>query len=162
MNLESHFAGTPVFFAGYLAGRALAEAMASVDALILPSKTETLGLVLMEGMAAGTIVIGANAGGIPDVIEHETNGFLFEPDREGDLARIARRLVTEPAVCETLRANARRHAEGWNWAASTRRLLEFYESATHMPRFEKPARANAPWMLAMKRAAVGGMKIFLS
>ena len=161
-KLEAHFAGTPTHFAGYLTGRALAEAMASSDALILPSKTETLGLVLMEGMAAGTIVIGASAGGIPDVIKHGTNGFLFDPDREGDLARVARRAFTESAACETVRTNAKRHAEEWNWAASTRKLLEFYESAIRMPRFEKPARANALWMLAMKRAAVGGMKIFLS
>ncbi len=161
-SLEPYFAGTPTFFAGYLTGRELAEAVASADALILPSITETLGLVLLEGMAAGSIVIGANAGGIPDVIQDEADGFLFDPEREEDLARVARRVVTEPAVCETVRANARRQAEQWNWAASTRRLLEFYESATHMPRFEKPARANAPWMLSMKRAAVGGMKIFLS
>jgi glycosyltransferase involved in cell wall biosynthesis len=161
-NLEAHFAGTQTFFAGYLTGRALAEAMASVDALILPSKTETLGLVLMEGMAADTIIIGADAGGIPDVIKHDTNGFLYDPDREGDLARVARRVVTEPALCEAVRASARSHVEEWNWAASTRKLLEFYEAAARMPRFAKPARANAPWMLAMKRAAVGGMKIFLS
>jgi glycosyltransferase involved in cell wall biosynthesis len=160
--LEAHFAGTGTFFAGYLTGERLAEAMASASALIQPSKTETLGLVLLEGMAAGAVVIGANAGGIPDVVQHEVNGFLFDPDREGDLARVARRVVTEPAVCDAVRANARLQAEQWSWTAATQRLLEFYESAIAMPRLKKPERAKAPWMLAMKRAAVGGMKIFLS
>lgn len=158
-SLEAHFAGTATFFAGYLTGNRLAEAMASANALILPSKTETLGLVLLEGMAAGTIVIGANTA---DVIEHEVNGFLFDPDRNGDLARVAHRIVTEPAVCDAIRANARLQAEQWSWAAATQRLLAVYESAIAMPRLKKPERANAPWMLAMKRAAVGGMKIFLS
>jgi glycosyltransferase involved in cell wall biosynthesis len=160
--LEKHFAGTSTFFAGYLTGRRLAEAMASVDALILPSKTETLGLVLMEGMAAGSLVIGANAGGIPDVIQHEVNGLLFHPDDEGALADAARRVVMEPDLRDRMRNNARLQAEQWSWEAATRQLLRFYESAMAMPRWGKPERAKAPWMLAMKRVAIGGMKIFLS
>jgi glycosyltransferase involved in cell wall biosynthesis len=129
-NLEVHFADTPTFFAGYLTGRELAEAMASVDALILPSKTETLGLVLMEGMAAGTIVIGADAGGISDVIKDDSNGFLFNPDLGGDLARVARRVLTEPRVCETVHAAARRHAEEWNW---TRQLVSCWNFMNRLP-----------------------------
>jgi glycosyltransferase involved in cell wall biosynthesis len=161
-TLQAHFAGTATFFAGYLSGRPLAEAMASVSALILPSQTETLGMVLMEAMAAGSIVIGANAGGIPDVVQHEVNGFLFDPNQDGDLAQVARRVVAEPAFCEVLRARARRHSEAWSWAASTQQLLQFYDAAIREPRFEKPEHAKAPWMLALKRAAIGGMKLFLS
>jgi glycosyltransferase involved in cell wall biosynthesis len=160
--LETHYAGTATFFAGYLTGRRLAEAMASATALILPSKTETLGLVLMEGMAAGSVMVGANAGGIPDVIQHEVNGSLYDPDRDGDLARVACRVATEPVFCGGIRANARLQAEQWSWTAATRQLLRFYEAAMAMPRFQKSERAKAPWMLAMKRAMVGGMKIFLS
>lgn len=161
-TLEAHFAGTATFFAGYLTGQRLSEAMASVSALVLPSKTETLGLVLMEAMAAGSLVIGANAGGIPDVISDRVNGFLFDPEFPGDLVDVARRVVTEPAVCELLRANARQQSEQWSWAASTQQLLRFYQTAIDTPRLEKSPRANAFWMLAMKKAAVGGMKIFLS
>ena len=160
--LETHFAGTATFFAGYLTGRKLAEAMASVNALVLPSKTETLGLVLMEAMAAGSLVIGANAGGIPDIVKHEVNGFLFDPSKEGDLACVAQRTIAEPALCDQLRGRAREQAEGWSWGVSTRQLLEFYCEAMRMPRLEKAAYSNAPWVLAMKRAAIGGMKIFLS
>ena len=165
-TLKAHFAGTPAFFAGYLTGRRLAEAMASASALILPSKTETLGLVLMEAMASGSVVIGANAGGIPDVIQHEVNGFLYDPDSEAGLtsglAAVARRVVSEAGLCETMRTNARRQAEEWSWTAATKQLLGFYQEAIDMPRFEKPKPAKAPWMLAMKRAVIGGMKVFLS
>jgi len=160
--LGAYFAGTSTFFAGYLTGRRLSEAMASVDALVLPSKTETLGLVLMEAMAAGSIIIGANAGGIPDIVEDGINGFLFDPDLRGDLARVARRAITDRDVCQEIRVKARSQAEQWGWAASTEQLLRFYEAAKQVPRQAKSARANAPWMLAMKRAAVGSMKIFLS
>jgi glycosyltransferase involved in cell wall biosynthesis len=161
-SLQTRFAGWPVFFAGYLTGRRLGEAMASVDALLLPSKTETLGLVLMEAMASGSVVIGANAGGIPDVIEHEVNGFLYDPIDEAELVAAVRRIAKEPELCQTIRRNARRQAENWSWAAATEQLLSFYEEAIVMPPFPKPKRASAPWMLAMKRAAIGGMKVFLS
>lgn len=161
-SLEAHLPASVTFFAGYLSGRPLAEAMASVNALVQPSRTETLGLVLMEAMAAGSLVIGANAGGIPDVIQHEVNGFLFDPDDDRDLARAAQRVVAEPALCEALRANARHHSEQWSWAASTQQLLRFYDAAIHTPHLKKPDRAHAPWMLVMKRAAIGGLKVFLS
>jgi glycosyltransferase involved in cell wall biosynthesis len=161
-SLKAHFVDTRTFLAGYLTGRRLAEAMASVSALVLPSQTEPLGMVLMEAMAAGSIVIGANAGGIPDVVQHEVNGLLFNPNLDGDLARMAHRIIAEPVICEMLRANARRQSEEWSWAASTRQLLRFYEAAIQTPRFDKPERAKAPWMLVLKRAAIGGIKIFLS
>ena len=51
--LEAHFAGTNTNFVGYLQGLELASAYASADAFIFPSRTETLGLVLLEAMAAG-------------------------------------------------------------------------------------------------------------
>lgn len=161
-NLESHFANTQSFFAGYLTGRKLAEAMASVDALILPSTTETLGLVLMEAMAAGSLVIGANAGGIPDIVQHEVNGFLFDPGQDHDLTRIASQIIQDPALSQRIRAKARLQAEQWSWAVATEKLVGFYDHALHLPRYEKSAIANAPWMLVMKRAAIGSMKIFLS
>ena len=161
-TLETHFAGTPSFFAGYLTGSRLSEAMASVTALILPSKTESLGFVLMEAMAAGSLVIGANAGGIPDIIQHDLNGFLYNPDHKGDLACVARRVVTEASHCDHIRANARRQSEEWSWAASTQQLLRFYDEAIGMPRFAKPEDSDSRWMLAVKKATVGGMKLFLS
>jgi len=161
-GLEAHFAGTSTFFAGYLTGQRLAAAMASVNALVLPSKTETLGLVLMEAMASGTVVIGANAGGIPDIVGHQVNGFLYNPECPGELWRAASRVLTETDLASGMRAKARQQAEEWNWTAATEQLLRFYEEAIDMPRFEKPAHASAPWMMAMKRAAIGGMKLFLS
>ncbi len=52
-ELEKHFRNTPTHFAGYLRGEALAAAFASADLFVMPSETETLGLVLLEAMASG-------------------------------------------------------------------------------------------------------------
>ena len=128
-TLEQYFAGTPTYFVGYLRGRELASAYACADAFIFPSRTETLGLVLLEAMAAGTPVVAARSGGIPDIVTDGVNGYLFDPaDEEGAIAA-TQRLFAHPEERETLRLNARIEAERWGWAAATHQLRRYYESA---------------------------------
>ena len=125
--LEQHFADTPTHFVGYLQGVELASAFASADAFVFPSRTETLGLVLLEAMAAGCPVVAARSGGIPDIVEDGVNGFLFDPADEYGAIAATQRLLANPAERETLRQNARSEAERWGWAAATRQLQSFYQ-----------------------------------
>ncbi len=127
-NLEKHFAGTPTHFVGYLQGLELGSAFASADAFVFPSRTETLGLVLLEAMAAGCPVVAARSGGIPDIVEDGVNGFLFDPTVENGAIAATQRLFANPEERETLRRNARREAERWGWAAATRQLEDYYAS----------------------------------
>ncbi|MBD2019971.1 glycosyltransferase family 1 protein [Leptolyngbya sp. FACHB-36] len=124
--LEQHFAGTPTHFVGYLQGRELAAAFASADAFVFPSRTETLGLVLLEAMAAGCPVVAARSGGIPDIVEDGVNGFLFDPTDERGAIAATQRLLADPSERETLRRNARREAERWSWTAATQQLRTYY------------------------------------
>jgi glycosyltransferase involved in cell wall biosynthesis len=127
-ELEQHFAGTPTFFVGYLTGEDLASAFASADAFIFPSRTETLGLVLLEAMAAGCPVVAANSGGIPDIVQDGVNGYLFDPlDDQGAIAA-TQRLLAEAAERDRLRQAARYEAEKWGWAAATKQLQGFYQT----------------------------------
>ncbi|MEC4895432.1 MAG: glycosyltransferase family 1 protein [Oscillatoria sp. PMC 1051.18] len=126
--LEAHFAGTPTYFAGYMQGMELASAFASADAFIFPSRTETLGLVLLEAMAAGCPVVAARSGGIPDIVTDGVNGYLFEPnDPQGAIAA-TQRLLAATDERETIRQNARLEAERWGWAAATLQLHNFYQT----------------------------------
>jgi glycosyltransferase involved in cell wall biosynthesis len=85
--IEQQLSGCPVHFAGYMAGEELASAVASADVLVFASQTDTLGLVLLEAMAAGTPVVAAKSGGVPDVVRDGFNGHLFAPgDAEGAAA----------------------------------------------------------------------------
>jgi glycosyltransferase involved in cell wall biosynthesis len=52
------------------------EALREMDVLVLPSRDEGFGLVLIEAMASGVPVIAGNAGGALDVVEHNINGIL--------------------------------------------------------------------------------------
>ena len=126
-ELEKHFEGTPTHFVGYLAGEELASAYASGDAFVFPSRTETLGLVLLEAMAAGCPVVAANSGGIPDIVANGRNGYLFDPTDEQGAIVATQRLIEASTERELLRRNARLEAEKWGWAASTAQLQTFYQ-----------------------------------
>ena len=58
----------------------------AADLQIHPSYTEGLGSVILEGMSSGLPVIGTNAGGIPDIIDNNSNGLLIEPGDAKELA----------------------------------------------------------------------------
>lgn len=125
-NLEKHFAGTNTFFVGYLAGKELGSAYASSDAFIFPSRTETLGLVLLEAMAAGCPVVAANSGGIPDIVTPGENGYLFEPQDETGAIKATQQLLGDAQHRSYLRQNARQEAERWSWSAATQQLANYY------------------------------------
>jgi len=129
-QLENHFRGLPATFVGYLAGEELASAYASGDAFVFPSSTETLGLVLLEAMAAGCPVVGARRGGIPDIVTDGVNGCLYEPDGSdggaASLTAAVERLLGDPQERQALRQAARSEAEQWGWAGATAQLRRYY------------------------------------
>ncbi|MEB3275359.1 MAG: glycosyltransferase family 1 protein [Cyanobacteriota bacterium] len=130
-QLESLFAGSATHFVGYLAGEQLAAAYASGDAFLFPSSTETLGLVLLEAMAAGCPCVAANRGGIPDIVSDGVNGCLYEPDGPdggaGSLTAATQRLLGDVVAHQQLRLAARQEAERWGWNAATAQLRRYYQ-----------------------------------
>lgn len=125
-TLEKYFAETRTHFVGYLGGQELAAAFASADAFVFPSRTETLGLVLLEAMAAGCPVVAARSGGIPDIVEDGVNGYLFDPNDEQGAIVATQHLLSNQEERETLRRNARQEAERWSWSSATRQLQSYY------------------------------------
>ena len=116
---------------GYLSVTELASAYASGDAFLFPSSTETLGLVLLEAMAAGCPVVGANKGGIPDIISDGENGCLYNPDGENDgalsLIEATKKLLGNEIERTEMRQAARSEAERWGWEGATKQLKNYYE-----------------------------------
>lgn len=134
------FDGTPTVFTGYMGGEELASAYASSDVLAFPSDTETLGFVAMEAMASGTPVVGARAGGVPDVITHERNGLLFTPGDLGELTECLRRLTVDPVLRQRLGRQAREDTEPHGWRGATETLVQYYEYARAIQRRYDPER----------------------
>tara|TARA_Y100001978_G_scaffold195458_1_gene203766 strand:- start:130 stop:1260 length:1131 start_codon:yes stop_codon:yes gene_type:complete len=130
-QLEKIFEKTKTNFIGYLSGEELASAYASGDIFLFPSSTETLGLVLLEAMAAGCPVIGANRGGIPDIINDGVNGCLYNPDGNDEgkssLIQATKKILCNSNKKEQMRIAARNEAERWNWNQATLQLKKYYE-----------------------------------
>ncbi|HEX6548127.1 MAG TPA: glycosyltransferase family 1 protein [Candidatus Dormibacteraeota bacterium] len=127
--LKEAMKGRSASFLGYLRGPKLAAAMASADVLVFPSATETLGLVALEAMAAGTPVVAAAAGGLAEVVEDGRTGLLFPPDDAAAAAGSIRRLLEDRVECQLMRVRAWRFASGWTWEAAALDLRGRYLKA---------------------------------
>lgn len=117
-SLEKCFKNTNTHFAGLLRGEELSAAFASADIFVMPSTTETMGFVALESMSSGVPVVGARAGGIPDIVQHGKTGFLFKPNSIDDCETYVRKLLDDSRLREEMSAAARREAMKWAWTAS--------------------------------------------
>ena len=87
------------------------ELMANCSFLVLPSRTEAMGRVLIEAMASGKPVVGSNVDGIPYVIKDGVNGLLFESENVQDLKSKLQLLLSDDVVYRRLCDGAVRSAQ---------------------------------------------------
>ncbi|MCT1655117.1 glycosyltransferase [Brachybacterium muris] len=134
-ELEEMFAGTSTVFPGFMEGEELASAFASSDAFVFPSVTETLGLVILEGMASGLPVVAARSGPTLEQVTDGENGLLFDSGDEASLERALERLA-DTELRSRIRTAARAEAEKFSWENASDDLLRYYEMAIelHGPR----------------------------
>lgn len=135
-ELELHIAGTGpaeselkqkyghlkgVRFLGWI--KEVAPLLKKSTLFVLPSPNEAFGLVLLEAMASGTLVIAANQGGPKDIIEHGQSGYLVQPKSAKDLARQICYALTHPEEREQIEKNAlirvKKHFNAEGMAAKT-------------------------------------------
>lgn len=81
------------------------------DCVVLASGQETFGLVLPEAMRAGVAVIGSNSGGVPEIIDHEKTGLLFETKNANSLYQQLERLYLQPDFKNKLAQQGKQSAD---------------------------------------------------
>jgi L-malate glycosyltransferase len=81
------------------------------NCVVLATYMETFGLVLPEAMRAGVAVIGSNAGGVPEIIEHGKTGLLFEPRNSEDLKVQILKLYSDQDLLRKLAAQGMEKAD---------------------------------------------------
>jgi glycosyltransferase involved in cell wall biosynthesis len=114
-------------FAGYLNGENLAKVYASSDLFVFPSPTETFGNVVLEALATGTPVIGANSGGVKNIISHETTGYLCEPKNVEQFNHAIIHLLENQTLLQKMGEDARKYALSQTWDQIFEGLLKEYE-----------------------------------
>jgi len=97
---------------------------------VQPSFWEALGLALQEAMFAGCACIGSRTGGIPELIQHEQNGLLFDTGNVDQLARALEQLISDPEHREQLGHAAAMSIRdrGMTVASMTASYLKLYET----------------------------------
>ncbi|KAK8563863.1 hypothetical protein V6N12_035999 [Hibiscus sabdariffa] len=124
-ELEKLFRGMPAVFTGMLQGEELSQAYASGDVFVMPSESETLGQVVSEAMSSGIPVVGARAGGVPDIIpadQEGKTGFLFTPGDIEDCMSKLLPLLHNKELRETIGQAAREEMEKYDWKEATRTI----------------------------------------
>ena len=82
----------------------------SCDLLVLPSLSESFGLVLIEALACGKPVIGSNVGGIKEIITEDV-GLLINPNDSKDLSDAIDKIFCDEDLMEKFKSNARNRAK---------------------------------------------------
>jgi D-inositol-3-phosphate glycosyltransferase len=98
----------------------------AADVCLVPSRSESFGLVALEAAACGTPVVAAAVGGLRTLVEHGTTGYLVE-DRDPDVfAAHAADLLGDHALAAKLGSAAATRARGYTWSTAAARLRRIY------------------------------------
>ncbi|WP_330458556.1 D-inositol-3-phosphate glycosyltransferase [Streptomyces sp. NBC_00820] len=112
----------------------LADWFRAASVLVMPSYSESFGLVAIEAQAAGTPVLAASVGGLPVAVRDGVTGFLVQGHDPADYARVLRRFADDPSLATTMGAAAAAHARAFGWDASAAATADVYTAATQAHR----------------------------
>ena len=121
-------AGNDIVFTGVLDREDLADLLASASLTLVPSYSETFGLVALESAASGTPVIASGPAGGTGAVAAGESGVLIGSRDPQEWARTIAALLSDRLLVEELSASARTHALNFSWGASAAGLLGIYAS----------------------------------
>jgi D-inositol-3-phosphate glycosyltransferase len=104
----------------------LADFYAAAEAVLMPSRSESFGLVALEAQACGTPVIAAAVGGLRYSVADGVGGYLIQGHDPADYADRIVRLLTDPAEAERLAAGAAAHAARFSWESTAAGIRQVY------------------------------------
>jgi D-inositol-3-phosphate glycosyltransferase len=112
----------------------LADWFRAASVLVMPSYSESFGLVAVEAQAAGTPVLAASVGGLPVAVRDGETGFLVQGHDPADYARVLRRFADEPDLSARMGRAAAGHAESFGWDTAAAATADVYTAATQSHR----------------------------
>ncbi|MEU0389479.1 D-inositol-3-phosphate glycosyltransferase [Streptomyces chartreusis] len=118
----------------------LADWFRAASVLVMPSYSESFGLVAIEAQAAGTPVLAASVGGLPVAVRDGHTGFLVRGHHPADYARVLREFADNPELSPRLGAQAARHAQSFGWDTAAATTADVYTAAmqAHRRRVRSP------------------------
>lgn len=120
---------TNVHFHGLLDAEATREQLQRAHVFVLPSRSESFGIANLEAMACSLPVVSTRTGAIPEYIEHNVNGLLFDPGDAKGLAHELRRVVESADLRKRLATAARQQVGQFDWAVVGEKLERIYRDS---------------------------------
>ncbi len=116
----------------------LADWYRAADLVLVPSHSESFGLVALEAQACGTPVVAASVGGLRTAVRDGYSGVLVDGHDPVVWAQVLAGLLGSPGRLESLSRGARKHASGFGWPTTADRLTDVYTGAMNSIRYDAP------------------------
>lgn len=94
----------------------------AADVCLVPSRSESFGLVALEAAACGTPVVASSVGGLSTLVDQGRTGFLVERREPSEFAACVASILDDPALASTLSVRAASRALGYSWREAAERL----------------------------------------
>lgn len=108
--------------------------MTSATMLALPTQEDNCPMVILEAAAAGIPAVASRVGGVPDLIEHDVTGLLFDVESPAAMREAVSRMLGRPAEAALMAAAAKRYAlKHFHPDVIARRHLEIYNEVLDTP-----------------------------
>lgn len=104
----------------------LARYYRAVDVCLVPSHSESFGLVALEAAACGTPVVAAAVGGLVSLVDDGVTGFLVDSRDPADFAAPIERLLADPAAAHAVGIAAEARSRRYGWSMTAARLRRLY------------------------------------
>ena len=98
----------------------------AADVCLVPSRSESFGLVALEAAACGIPVVAAAVGGLRTIVEHGRTGFLVAGREAEAFAAYTAEVLGNPRLADALGTAAAERARGYTWSTTAARLRRLY------------------------------------
>jgi glycosyltransferase involved in cell wall biosynthesis len=118
-----------VEFAGRVPHEKVEDYMSQAEVFVLPSLSEGFPVTILEAMACGLPVVATRVGGVPDIIEDGTNGYLVDTMNQEQIAEALLKLLQDEKLRKDISGNNREEVRKYRWDAVAVMLEGIYQNS---------------------------------